>query len=684
MRRSTGIVVLIVVALAVAGVAALYFLRSDDGEETATPTTTTTAVPDTTSPTGSDAPGSTSGAPESGAPVFEEDDCAFDLITELEHRCGWVEVPEDRANPGNGRTVRLHVAIFDSTAPDPPEDPIIYLDGGPGGESLETLQFTIENVWSPFLANREVVFFDQRGVGFSEPSLDCPEVLEYEMSIIEEVVDGDDYLDGEMAALAECRERLAAEGIDLSQYNSAANAADVADLRVALGYDEWNLLGVSYGTRLATTVMRDHPEGVRSVILDSTYTPDVSLLTEAAENFDRALGVLFEGCAADADCAAVYPDLEERLFSLMDQLDADPVVAPVRDVISGEQYEVPVDGMTLLATVFQGLYSEAVIPVLPQMIAELEQGDATTMSLLLANQLINARFVSYGMHLSVQCNEEIPFTDPADLEAAMAAIPALEEYFQEASTVGPPAFDLCALWDVTAAQAVENQPVTSDIPTLVMAGEYDPITPPRWGERAVESLPNATFVEFPGVGHAAALSADCPAEVAIAFLDDPTAPVDTSCIATMTPPAWAGAVEGDTGPIELVPFEESVFGTDFSGVRPEAWGRVAAGTWARQNNAADQTILQQGVAPGMGADRLAGLIGAQLGLDQDPASSGTVVAGEASWDLYEADFDGYPLVLGVASLDGTTGIVLLIASAEEADSLYDQVFIPALEAFQAG
>src|SRR6185503_15624183 len=98
------------------------------------------------------------------------------------------------------------------------------------------------------------------------------------------------------------------KGVDPASATSAENAADVNDLRLALGYDQWNLYGVSYGTRLALTVVRDYPQSVRSVILDSVYPLQVNLYTDLPENFDRALKVLFETCAADADCSSTYPD----------------------------------------------------------------------------------------------------------------------------------------------------------------------------------------------------------------------------------------------------------------------------------------------------------------------------------------------------------------------------------------
>jgi len=201
------------------------------------------------------------------SPAIEWTPCWMELpdgfVEGEDIECGYLLVPENRAKPGNTPTIELAFAIVYAPTEDVQPDPIIYLAGGPGGNAVADVESWLE---IPYLGDRDLILLDQRGTGYSLPSLNCPEVEAGE----EEVEAGED--NGTEA----CRDRLIDEGVDLQAYNSAENAADVADLRVALEYDEWNLYGISYGTRLALTVMRDHPEGVRSVIIDSVYPPEVS------------------------------------------------------------------------------------------------------------------------------------------------------------------------------------------------------------------------------------------------------------------------------------------------------------------------------------------------------------------------------------------------------------------------
>lgn len=675
----------IIVLIAVVAGAAVWLLNRDTGDDVASPTTTSTVVAGTptttTSPTeNSTAPESTTTTETIGAytPVFEDARCEFDPIPDREPRCGFLIVPENRTDP-EGNQVRLHVAWFESDNAGAPADPVVYLDGGPGGESLSTLQFGFEDQWGGFLAERDLILFDQRGVGFSEPSLECGEARDYLLDVIDENISVEDYLAGEQASYLECHDRLIGQGIDLAQYNTVTNAADVGDLRLALGIDEWNVLGISYGTRLAQGVMRDRPDGIRSVILDSAYPPDVDLFTELPANYDRALDELFAGCAADAECAAAYPNLEQRLFTLADELEADPIATSVRDITTLERYDAIIDGEALLGLVFQGLYSAEIIPVLPQLVSDLEGGDATLASLLLTNRVAQTAFVSDGMYLSVQCNEEVPFSSVAEAEAAAAAYPDLALFF--AGNYG--FYENCELWGSGEAGTAENEAITSDLPTLVMAGEYDPITPPAWGERAVAGLSNGTFVLFPGVGHAASLSADCPLGVALAFFADPTGPLDTSCVESMTPPDFATG-EIEAAEIVLIPFEEDVFGVTVSGVVPEGWERVGPGAWARGTNVADQTAIVQQAVPGAGdPELLIGLFASQLGFADDPQPNGTYDGGGRTWTLYVGTIDGFPTEVALGAGDGVTGIVVLVTPAEERDALRSSVLLPVLDAFRA-
>ncbi len=687
MNRSAVSAIVVIALVAAAGV--FFLTRANEADvvasDTSSTTSTSVAGPTTTSddPDGTAAPATTTTGPPTAdyTPMFEESKCDFDIVTDRPLRCGYLTVPEDRSDP-EGSQVQIHVAIFESDDPDAPSDPIVYLDGGPGGETLEPLAFSLEDPWGGFLANRDVVFFDQRGIGASQPALECTETRQLTFDVLDDNLTGAEYLDLEADALAACRSRLAGDGIDLSQYTSATNAADVADLRIALGYDEWNLLGISYGTRLAQTVMRDHPEGIRSVILDSTYPPDADLFSELPQNFDRALDELFTGCDADAACATSYPNLEARMFDLADQLDEAPLSTTVRDVFTNERYDAIINGQTLMDTVFQGLYSAEIIPLLPQLVAELEQGDTSTMTLLMTNDLANGAFLSDGMYLSVQCNEEVAFSSKDDIRAGVAgADPQLERFLVD-GLVG--FVDQCVIWDVGAADPIENERVSSAIPTLVMAGEYDPITPPRWGEETAGSLTTSTYIEFPGVGHAASVSGDCPLSVALAFFDDPTATIDESCVATMLPPEFAVPGAATPTSIQLAPFEEDIFGITVSGLTPEGWESVGPGAWARQQSFVDQTALVQQAAPGAAdPDILIGLFASQLGFEDDPTNSGTVEAGGRTWSLYEGVIDGFPTVVALGPEGGVTGIVVLVASEEEAQTLRTDVLLPVLEAFSA-
>ena len=178
-------------------------------------------------------------------PVFTETDCWFDLPGVV---CGYLTVPEDRGDP-MGNQVELAVAIIESQSANPLPDPVIYLEGGPGGAALLGIESLLDH---PLLADRDLIMFDQRGTGFSVPSLNCYELEEDE---------------GENAVQA-CRDRLLDEGVNLDAYNTAATAADVNDLRLALGYEQVNLLGVSYGTKAALTTLRDFPTVIRSVVVD--------------------------------------------------------------------------------------------------------------------------------------------------------------------------------------------------------------------------------------------------------------------------------------------------------------------------------------------------------------------------------------------------------------------------------
>ena len=336
-------------------------------------------------------------------------------------------------------------------------------------------------------------------------------------------------------ALKTCRDRLVQEGVNLSAYNSAASAADVDDLRRALGYSEWNLYGSSYGTRLALTVMRDFPQGVRSVILDSVYPPQEDLFSSIAVDMQRALNLLFERCAADPECSQSYPNLEQVFYEVVHQVDAQPVILGVYRPSDLEKYDVLINGDRLIRSVYDLLYRPDDIADLPKVIYEIAEGDWETFSRKIRFGQFFHDDLSEGFYYSVECVEEAPFGSPEDVAAVNASVePRLSQAMNNTNF-----YQDCAAWDAAPAAAIENQAVVSDIPTLILSGEHDPITPPSWGFSAAENLSQAQYLVFPGAAHGVLGSSGCTFRVLEAFLNAPDEPVEASCVSDL-PPLFGG------------------------------------------------------------------------------------------------------------------------------------------------
>lgn len=631
-------------------------------------------------PTATPIPEPTATPPPTYEPIFVTADCAFTPVLDFDVSCGYLTVPEDRTQP-DAAQIRLHVAIFSSSSENPAPDPIVYLEGGPGGNVLETAYLIFEDRFGQFLAERDFIMFDQRGTGLSEPALDCPEYTELTLEYLDDEVSDEESTEIALDGLGACRERLAAEGINLAAYNSVENAADLNDLRTALGYEEWNLYGISYGTKLALTTMRNHPEGIRSVLLDSVFPPQVSLSTELPPNVNRGFNELFEGCAADPDCNNAYPNLESQLFSLAEALEEEPVLVEVTDFFNGRTYDALVDGSSLLGVIFQGLYSEEIIPLLPKMIGDTADGNYSLLSLLISNDISTADFISLGMYYSVQCHEEIVFESVEGLETAVSQHPELALFFGDADAN----FEICTLWQAGEADPIDNQPISSDIPTLIMAGEYDPITPPAWGELAAQTLSNSSYYFVPGVGHGASVAGDCPKSIAMDFWNDPITPPEAACLSNMSAPDFQTAAAATETELVLIPFKADLGTGPFEGVYPEGWEEQLPGTYIRGSNGLDQTAILHLGGAGFGPDFFLNLLVQQFNFEDDDLVEVSPIVDDngRTWTAYEAELQGFLIDLATIDDDGFTLLVLMLSDSSENDFLRKGLFIPALSAIQS-
>ncbi len=605
--------------------------------------------------------------------AFEPADCQFEIPHGQRVDCGYLTVPVDHSQP-DGPTLRLHVAIFHSHSANPKPDPVIYLEGGPGGHALGLLYLVFNQRFDTVLEEHDLILFDQRGIGTSEPALDCPEYTQFSYDMLDQNLSPEEMAQQSLDVLKTCHDRLVAEGVNFSDYTSAQNAADVAALRIALGYAEWNLYGISYGTRLALTIMRDYPEGLRSVVLDSTYLPKENLYTALPANADRAFNTLFDGCAADPACNAAYPDLKTVFYDLVHQLDENPITIKVTHPLTQKTYDMVINGDALIGFLFQSLYETSVIPSVPQIIYDVRDGRYDTFALLMGSQMIGIDYLSTGMQYAVQCGEEVSFSTSADFQTALQAYPELETFF-ERSLMDQTLLSVCDVMNVQVAPAVENEPVHSDIPTLVLAGEYDPVTPPEWGQQAAGDLSHSYFFEFLGMGHGVSISDLCPMSMMLAFWDDPTVEPDGSCIQDLTGPAFTLPL----GEIKLVPFTNTQFGIE--GVAPDGWtDQDGAGVFVA--GATGLPAIIQQAAPGITAQMLFDILKSQMQLTEDFSETGTRDANGLSWTLYQLETPG--MILDLAMVEGSqmSYMIMLISTADDHDTLYNDVFLPAVDALK--
>ncbi|MDZ7728517.1 MAG: alpha/beta fold hydrolase [Dehalococcoidia bacterium] len=662
-----------VLAVAVVALVVALFVTGDSGDED-TPASGNGGEETTPGTDGDDesTPGANGGDDgDTAAGEIAWDACAFTVPQGVDVECGYLEVPENRDDPDGG-TVRLHLGVFQAQE-ETDEPPLVFLSGGPGGAALEPLARNFPIFYEPWTAERDLVVFDQRGTGHSEPSLACPEHDDLVRESVDEDVSPDELGDQLVEALYSCRDRLVEEGVNLSAYNSAASAADMEALREALGYEQWDVYGISYGTRLALKAMREYPDGIRSAVLDSAYPLEADLYESTPGNVDRALTALFESCASDDACSETYPNLEATFLETVEALNAEPAPVEVPSPLTGTTREGVMTGHDLVGLVFQSLYATPLIPYLPEIIVNAAEGELSTGGLLLGTFMAQLEFSNIGMQLSVQCREETPFGN-AEAAAEAADEVGLGGFFAASPNLGPRIYEICEEWDAGEAPPEADEPVASDIPTLVFAGSHDPITPPSWGADVAESLSNGALIEFPATGHGVATSHDCAEAIMFAFLSDPSTEPDTGCIGDIGAPVYTpGNVE-----VEMETYTNEAMG--YRSARPAGWIEVQPGVYQESV----LVTMAQRFVPGATPEQLLDTLATQMGLDELPEPAQTITAQSGDWDVYETTQQGLDQAIAVAELDGQVAVTVVAAPVGWGEAYFDAVLEPAVEAFEPG
>jgi pimeloyl-ACP methyl ester carboxylesterase len=438
--------------------------------------------------------------------------------TPVDAYCGTLKVYENRATK-QGRQIDLNIVVLPALRSDSKPDPLFFLAGGPG-QGAAKLAKVVRTFFQRVQNDRDIVLVDQRGTGKSNP-LDCN--------------DDDDSLKAIMQTNEQLLERLkvcqAKYNADLTLYTTPIAMDDLDDVRAFLGYDKINVYGGSYGTRAALVYMRQHGDRVRSAILDGVAPTNMRLPLYFPRDTQRAFELLAKDCASDAGCNKAYPNLLERMKTLIDRLDKNPATVTITHPRTGETGDVTIDARILANVIVQALYSPIMTTLVPAIVAAAEKNDFQSMLALAGLGGGDEPNMSIGMQLSVICAEDAPKNTADDMKKG-----------SESTLFGKYVMSIqqqaCTFWPRGKVDESFYEPVKSAIPTLVMSGEDDPVTPPTWGEQAAATLSNSKHVIMPGTGHTAG-GTGCGQRIMREFIEEGSpAALDTSCVDKVKRPAF--------------------------------------------------------------------------------------------------------------------------------------------------
>ncbi len=433
-------------------------------------------------------------------------------------RCGVLARPEDPGAP-EGRSIALRVAVIPAKS-GAKHAPLYFLAGGPGQGASEAFAPLLP-MFEDLGEHRDFVFVDQRGTGSSN-ALDCDDEDKSLAELLESEIDREE--------LRECFDRIS-RNADPTKYLTTLAMDDLDAVREALGHSRIDLYGGSYGTRAALVYARQYPERVGKLVIDGVAPVDMTMPISFARDAQAALDRTFADCAADSDCEASYPRAKEALATWLAAL---PVagtdnLVTITHPRTGETEKVPLTRPVVGASVRGVLYSPDLARMLPHVLHRAERGDVSPLlGLSIAMNDAMQGSMSTGMFFSVVCSEDEPFID--DAAAAREAKDTVV-----GDTMVQVFRDACTVWGSTELPSGYREPVHSEAPVLVLSGELDPVTPPRWGEHALEHLPNGRHIVVPGHAHGTT-SSSCVRDIMEAFLDD--LEPDTSCLESLRRPQF--------------------------------------------------------------------------------------------------------------------------------------------------
>jgi len=432
--------------------------------------------------------------------------------------CAMFPVRENRADP-RSRTIRLKLAVLRSRAQVANKDMLVFIAGGPGQAATDSAA-SVAAVLQPLLAHRNVLLLDQRGTGGSN-ALSCKDAGH--------PLAGDDDSSFDAAQMrreaADCLKQLASHA-DPRYYTTTIAVQDLEEVRKALGSPSFDLVGVSYGTRVAQQYVMGHPDAVRSVVLDSVVPNPLVLGEDFARNLHDALAAQFARCSAEPACKRKFGDPGQTLYQLRDALRANPHEVSFRDPLTWQTVTRVLNENALASVVRMFAYTPQTAALLPLSIDAAARGDVGPLlgqAKILSGEL--SELAGSGMQYSVICSEDADLLGvrPQDADTILGTrmVDALKA--------------VCSVWPKGTRPADFHAPLKTDKPLLLLAGQYDPVTPPRYAGEVAKGLPNARVLILKGQAHSV-MAAGCTPRLVEHFVEklDPKT-LDASCLDRLQP-----------------------------------------------------------------------------------------------------------------------------------------------------
>lgn len=393
--------------------------------------------------------------------------------------CGELEVAENPANQ-DGRQLTLAYAVVPRRNRGAETQPLFFLAGGPGQSARDTLPI-MRAALNDVNRDHDLIFLDQRGTGGSN-ALECA------------FDDPENWLDMDFSAISEQLRRCQRDwNADVRVYTTAHGADDIEALRQHYGFEQINLYGGSYGTRMAQVYLRRYPDRVRSVILDAVVPTRLHLGSEHGLKLDQALERLFAACAEDPQCSSTFPDLDQAFAELVDRFRNETLDLTVTDPRTGRALEVPFNRDALAGALRFLAYGPQTQSVIPYLVHEAATtGNPTRLaSQALITQEQMDDMIAIGLNFAVGCAEDWPgWPRQVDQSGTLLGDTMLEFYDT-----------ICAWWPAGEVRPDFHQPFDSEVPILILSGELDPVTPPEYGEEAAEQFSNSVHLVGTGLAH---------------------------------------------------------------------------------------------------------------------------------------------------------------------------------------